>query len=786
MKRLKPEKKKLVVSIVAVILIIAMVLSIIIPFVAPVFGADFNESDITVEANIGFDGNIKAANNISFNNSLTEFNLNIKNNSNNVFNGSINIPLKTNDISSNDEYIYENLKAEIELNPKTEKNIVLTSNITTVIKNFDIEVKDDKNNVVTKKSVNVKLSPETAEWFGFISDNPEKLNYLKLKFDDQTALFFNFDENNFPKSENVLANINVIVLNNFDFDRFNEEQKDTLRRWINNGGIFVCGNDFNKEFENRYSMLEKDSSLLESVQKYSAAFNEYDNEILEKIYVCKYGYGNIYYNDFSISENENILNSYILGSEFTSVLENCNKIINTEKSNSLERIMYYNTRMPFFNDAVIKIIFIVIFIYFIFIGFILYFILKKKDKLKYTLIILPSFSLILTLIIYMCSFSTVYKRPIANVITYFEQNNNSEFLNPISAVNISSSDKGNIKINIPNERSVLCFRNEHYNVYENSISSDKKVFKRERCVGEENYLVSLDKEKWGKTNFIVMDKFENNGGIDIDLKIAENEFVGSITNNTGYDLYDVVVGNSNRDNFFVVDELKNGDKIDIGEGNYTYSLNESLYKSDSILIESGSNINDKERKYELELRQDIFNGLTDYSDGIAFEVFGFNKENILNNEFITNGKSPEITNTNVFYARKDINIDDFYDGLIPQGFIMPVIENSDGYIDTYTNNIYPYDTKIPVKVSFTIPDYISVNGFELELDDDKCKNSIYNYRINEWENAESIYNDNFSDYLNENNKILISIESEKDEISAPQISVSVSGGEADAWDKRAC
>ncbi|MBR1737333.1 MAG: type IV pilin, partial [Firmicutes bacterium] len=58
MKRIKPEQKKLIVSIVAIIIVVTMIAGLIAPFV---YGAENDDSGngISIEASIGFDAYTK-------------------------------------------------------------------------------------------------------------------------------------------------------------------------------------------------------------------------------------------------------------------------------------------------------------------------------------------------------------------------------------------------------------------------------------------------------------------------------------------------------------------------------------------------------------------------------------------------------------------------------------------------------------------------------------------------------------------------------------------------------
>lgn len=788
MKRLKPEKKRLIVSIIAVVLILAMVISVVAPFLSPVFADEINKSDITVEANVGFDGNIKIGNNGK--NKLTEFNIKIKNNSDKDFKGSLNIPIKK--INGK----YEIVKAGLELNPKENKEICFTNEINTIISNIDIVIKDEKNNTVKEEKIPVKASSSDNIWVGFLSNSPEKLTYLKASFMQSNELFINLDKNNFPKNDRTLDSLNVIFSDDFDFSALTQEQKNYIKSWIEKGGVLVTSSDFKAELDSYEDKTINDNAL-ENIYNYSGALSENDANLLNNVEAYNYGLGKIYFNNFSIG-NAELINSVVFGGESLEVANYLNEGggENVNNNSIVKSLAYFNDRMPIEDSITIFIIFVVIFIYLVFVAFLLYFILKKKDMLKKALWILPCSALCLTLLIFISSFSTIYKRPQANVITIFEQGEGYDKLRKVvSAIGISSADKGEVKVEIPNKFSSYEYSDDSGYGLEDTDNTDQSFDKLEKevekGVGEDSYIKTFNNGKWSKIKFNTFyNSSEENGKIDAEINAVDDVLKGTITNNTGYDLYDVVV--SCEGNSFVIDKIAKGESVEIGEGEYICKITSNSFSYDNNVLTDGnrSSKNQKDnRLYELELRQDIVNSITNSSDSnsdkITFNIIGFNSEDAIKDSIMVNNKEAVLRNTNVFVVEKNIDFGSFLSGEIPEGVIEPTVENDNGMVDKESDSLQIYDEAMPAMVSFKIPEGIAINGYSFVLDSLNSETKIFNYNTKKWEEVKESYSSNAYDYIDDNNKIELQIKAEGNMITMPKIKIKLmlteTEGNNNAW-----
>jgi len=144
----KKEKRKIVMSVLALILAIAMVLSLASPF----FAAEIADEKITIEAQAGFDGNYRIG-------GLTPISITISNNGENL-KGEIQLKILQYKYDTEANYII--YAQEIEIPSFGTKQADFNVKLPTLQKNIEISVVCEDKTVASKKiSVNPCASDDT-------------------------------------------------------------------------------------------------------------------------------------------------------------------------------------------------------------------------------------------------------------------------------------------------------------------------------------------------------------------------------------------------------------------------------------------------------------------------------------------------------------------------------------------------------------------------------------------------------------------------------------------------
>ncbi|MCC8168014.1 MAG: hypothetical protein LIO37_01560 [Clostridiales bacterium] len=81
---------------------------------------------------------------------------------------------------------------------------------------------------------------------GVLSDDFAALNYMNGLYVASDAVWgytklMELNESNFPEKSSVLAMMNVIIIDNYDTAKLSDEQYDALKEWVQSGGILILG-----------------------------------------------------------------------------------------------------------------------------------------------------------------------------------------------------------------------------------------------------------------------------------------------------------------------------------------------------------------------------------------------------------------------------------------------------------------------------------------------------------------------------------------------------------------
>ncbi|MBR1737086.1 MAG: hypothetical protein IJ736_08750 [Firmicutes bacterium] len=672
MKRIKPEQKKLIVSIVAIIIVVTMIAGLIAPFV---YGAenDDSENGISIEASIGFDAYMKM-------NRKCLYEVTVKNNSGDDIEGEVQVIHEIFAGYGTNKKEYQVVGESIELPVGSIKKAEIEAYTNVIEREITIRVADDDGKILATKKFPVSITDENKMWYADISENKGKIAYLKPEYYGIDSYDFDIDEKNLSENSEQIANIDCIVLNDFDTDDFSEGQAAALGEWVADGGIFIVGTGKNK---NRVF-----------------AGLDFLNEISGgEPGVYTYGKGEVYIYDFDFADPDatgagfqnEIVNIYNqLGGNGTYYYSD-------DDPDSISGIIGFTQTLKNYSDWLIFVIIIIIYGYILFISPILYLILKKLDKREAALKIIPISAAAITLFIYLLSFVAPYKKPISNVVSLIELNRPNK--TAVIGINVLSPESGTVKCTFDDEDIKINYLSEdtnEYNYYSNNnntvmnASNEEIKIKNKIINGNNKYAEIEENAKWNE-NYIGVKKDVVSVG---DLKVNgdfNSIFDFDMENNTGYDLEDAVVIYGNE--IYRIGELKNGENINLRlkekDANEKKKVATSPY---SIIKENGFSGIDSEDRYNSTIRTSIISNI--YNDNYSnssysnsdIKIVAFNNSDILENGMEVDGKKPNMTTTNIFlYTVKEhsaygynntVDIDDnlyFEESLYNIG--MPVSDN---------------------------------------------------------------------------------------------------------------
>ncbi len=632
------EKKKNLLVVVGALLLIAMFLS------GCEEGVKKNHN-IRVSATVGYDGlvGIREGNPIDFS----------IDNKGGDFSGEIEI-----DIPINFNY-KKTLSIPFEIPANSEKKLSAYIKVATVSKKIKYRLVSD--DVVYSEGVayaSKVFSPDVYV-VGYISDFPDNYTFFSA-LEKKLAAFpsrrtgeEDFDGEYYETEEKVAVPLNEkakairitdnSILTNpealqyFDYIYIGQNMSfnlknnyNALQNWIKNGGSLIveAGENYKKVFNSlpeifvpitdvtisdieidTLSLTELNSSTAYSGKAHfitGTAKRDTVTELKMEDYVVayheKYGSGQIITINTMLSsepvaewnKDASYLNDIIYSAESLSPTDDEQL---EKKRARARRFSWKNEYLPKSLLPSFSTIAMLLIIYILVVGPLLYSILKARDKSILIWIVAPVISIIIVVSISVMGNLNMDDSPIYNEISVISYNSSNNALFVDSDLNLFNDSRGDMKIEFPSSAGLSVPRNhDHGNYYRTTGDERKTLFKY--TLGENHKYTYYDTVIWqgiplrGKKIINVGD-----GGVRADLKIKDSGDELIIENNLPIQLkYPVLFYGGET---FCIDDIKPNEK-------YTYTIGnlKEGYKRDSSILNLSSEEEDK-----LELFNDLLNNI---------------------------------------------------------------------------------------------------------------------------------------------------------------------------------
>ena len=558
--------------------------------------------------------------------------------------------------------------------------------------------------------------------------------------------------------------LDVIIINNYNMANLDDKQYNALNNWVNAGGTLLIGaganesktiNNINKSFLN----ITSNGTSQQNVKTGSENLNLILSEITlddstsivnsnenELVYSLDRGAGKILITAFDLglepfisSDDAAIMLQDILRETFDKIYADNYQggyhSRNYEISNILGSI-------PVENTVSTLTLVIVLGVYSILVGIVIYIILKKMKKRDLTWVLIPVTSIVFTVMIYLLGSKMKIKDIIVNstnIISVDEEGKGQ--IN--SYIGVASKNKGNIKIEKEEDLKMQYISDDYY-YYGDTDYNAKTLRVKTTYTNDNSYFTVSNSDVASMNKFelsgkeIVMPKLENT------LKIRDGNLEGTIKNNLDADIQRLVIVSGK--SVWDLGQVAKGEEISItnlvsngsfGIQGYANSLNDEYYQSrwdDEIDSKDPKFKNVKRHASLLTLLGD-----TGYV-GTTTKIIAITDLPV---DYSLNLEGKSISNYNLTAVIQEANID-FKDESgnlsFPEGYFDYTVSEVDNRVnyDYYSDYIYGegeivLDYKINDNVNIK---EINVNvctdqwGYQYGLDGEYY---IYNYNTNQYE-----------------------------------------------------
>lgn len=622
------------------------------------------------------------------------------------------------DVSDNAQY--DAYAKEVSVKQGESVKVIIPIKISDGMSNINVNLIEEDKVLFTKKSlISSGRISDSNMLMGVLTGDLTSLSYIdKVLFseNDFSGIIEKVSITPDMIGENNLNidTLDVILINNFNLANFKEEEYSSLNTWINNGGTLIIGSgenysktiaNINKDFLNIEIKSNKETNVNisgENLNLLLANLNVQDSNIKIKsgdnplLYSVKKGNGEVLISTFDLGL-EPFISSKAADSFIKETLKNTYATIYSDVMSGKYYGNYYTgdiTKTLPINEIVSeKALIIVLLIYALVVGVLVYIVLKKLNKRDLNWVVVPIIAIIFTIVIYFMGNKSRLNDIILNQnnIVYIDENGKGEVKGYLG---IGTKYKDKLIINKP-ELIDMTYSGEDY-YYGNTTENNKNKTLRVKTTysGDESYFTFDSLTALDMKSFAVNGKEEVLSTIDSTFNIINGKLQGKVKNNFDYDIENLILVCGN--NVFELGSLNKGEEKEIkdisnigmaGIQGYADTMSQKYYEA-----RWQSNFDEKDPKYKNILRK---------SNLVRALAQEYPMDNSVNLIAITNipidyeinfdNKSLSKFDTTVVVQETSVNFKD-KDGVynFPDGYFNGVVDSMDAgvSIDEYGGYIY--------------------------------------------------------------------------------------------------
>ncbi len=813
----KEQKRRRMAAIIAIVLVIAMVLSLI----APIFSARAMATQMTtklvteqnknglqlsesykkeneigtdifsVNTFIGFEQQYIVGNTVPVSAIMV--------NNGEDFKGEFQIKVDYTVYNQNEGKEYGIYYQPLELQKGAGKQINFSIPVGTIQKDFEVTLVDKKGKVVYKKYFSAKpLDPATI-LVGVLSERPTDMSYISaIHFaenedytGDYTKTVF-LGKETFPSEKASMNHFKVIVIDDFDTKELSQQQKDALLEWIEYGGVCVIGTGVNASktlggLQNIVSVSNYDTiskSIVIEGERARADVAQLElsqidgvETITDNASIIKIGTGSVILYDISLSlapvtNIAGFVNNIKQCCEYASESLQLIEYTDSYENNPMQ---YVARRFPELKTSSIYIILATVAIYVVVIGPIVYIILKRKDKREMGWVVIPALSAIFMIAIFVLSINSQYKNGILNIVSATEIKQGQSTAKTDIYGYVKSRKKGDITLTSDEFANLSVPMKNAYRY--NDITEEKCINKV--LLSGKTEITYLNRRSWQSNNFEMETLTDLGGTIDCDMKMENDRLVGNIANHTNRNLKDIIVIAGKK--VSVIDHLKSGESIDFNEEmidkqntNVSIRMWEIFNNlSDRATLNKRIKAGEITRQdaYRIMRENDLVQEYINWNESerkllnegnIKVYLYAFDEQGILPQTFYVNQNEPIENTLNLYMIDYDVTLSNAQSFEIPFGILSGnVIDNeNEVYIREYGDGSLYSELSSEIVWGFTLPANTNIKSMQFRSLNDTgnfyAAPEIYNVKTDTWEALKSDTYYDIDNYINTDKYINIS------------------------------
>lgn len=677
----------------------------------------------------------------------------------------------------------------------------------------DGKVVYEKKLIITSGRIN-----EGNAFVGLLTDDATALGYLgNITYMDSKNSntgkmnCVNLTESLLNENGLNIDGLDVIVINNYNMANLNEKQYNSLNNWVGSGGTLLIGaganetktiNNINKNFLNISSTGTVEKNVLVNSENLNLILSQINfdgataiNSSNESnlVYSLNRGEGKILVTSFDLglepfisSKDSSIVLQNMLKETFDKIYEQNN---NGGYSHERYEASYILNSIPV--DSIVSTLSLglILFIYAILVGIVLYIVLKKIKRRDLTWILIPVTAVVFTVLIYLLGSKMKLKDVVVNAVNIISTD--EEGRGEVNGyIGITSKNKGNITVEKEDDLKMGYMTEDYYY----NLDGDPKInnLKVKTTYNDDNSYFTVS-----NSNVSQINKFEVSGKeivlpkIENSLKFKNGNLEGTLKNNLDFDIKKLIIVSGQ--NVWDLGEVSKGKEISIndlkcngtlGIQGYANSIQDEYYQA-----RWKKDIDPKDPKFRNIQRYSSLLNLLEAKNYVSdkTKIIAITEMPV---DYSLKLESKSISNYNLTAIVQEANIDfkDENGNLnFPEGYFKYTVSELGNKVnyDYYEGFIYGEGE---IVLDYKIDDNIDIKEITINCNTDRWGNDlglngeyyIYNYNTQQYEKFSldkkqyKLINDG-SYTLNNTIKIKAIVNEKNGEVSAPKLIIQ--GGE---------
>jgi len=666
-------------------------------------------------------------------------------------------------------------------------------------------------------------------------------------FQKHEAVVIPLDRNSFPDRNEIMDSFDILMISRYDTSLLDDSQVSVLEEWVEAGGLLILGTgiSWQKVYHGLPESLKPfpvtgtgDVNTSETIEKFTGRDADGINlklaqgelDFMHVINNLEEDYRYLMYDNYIIAGDMNnpvaikyrkengaivvltfdpSVEPFVSWSNKTAFMENIFRYTATvirerfydNGSGYYRRYSYQNTGMqglandvPFDKVPPFRLMFIILAVYVILAGPVLYVILKLKDKRDWAWVLIPVLSVSFLAFMYVFGYKTRYNTAIVNTASLVEIRPGSDKAFVSSSIGVFNNRRGTLTVEYDNNNGVLTpFIEQNYNYWYGREDLESKVVAK-YTMGDRIKLEQYNVSLWTPKILYAEKTIPFDGSILDNITIKDGRIRGIIENSTPYDLLDAVliIGS----NIVRIGDIVAWDSVTLDipfDSADVYKQPElyldavygkNWYSSPKDYPENFLQLNQRRRLFE----SYIYNAYNNNRGKPVFTLLAMNEQDF-EYGLTVNSKAPQKYNKNLFRLDSALRFEPGQEVEIPAGIIVPSLYQAQNVAWYDTNNILYVRNTGDFEFEFVLPENVTATEMRIYAESfmpiaakygisqglsgqskvlpNKYKFYLYNVTTKTWDEIEAdkrdgyifdiIINSNVSQYIGSGNEVRLKI-----------------------------